>query len=156
MQRIYLTIGLPGSGKTTYIREGLAKNGVQVVSPDGIRAALGHRYYGPLEPQVFAYAMFQARALLHQGYDVVLDEATVSAHHVERWRRLADSAGCELVLLHFTTPEDVCLERRLPDGEVFRDVIRRKAEMLKEHFPAIRAQADIIQTIFDFEGAACA
>ena len=143
MKNLYLTIGLPGSGKTTYINREHVPYGAQIVSPDAIRKAYGHRYYGPLEPLIFTQAMFQVRALMHLGHDIVVDEATVQAGHVERWRKLADAMDYTLVALHMDTPVDVCLARRLEDGgEVFRDVILRKAASLERDRESIRSLAD--------------
>ena len=39
MKTLYLTCGLPGSGKTTYVNARLAPKGVQVVCPDNLRLA---------------------------------------------------------------------------------------------------------------------
>ena len=96
MKTLYLTCGLPGSGKTTYVNAHLAPKGVQVVCPDNLRLAYGHSFYGPIEPHIHAQVYLTVRAQMYRGLDVVVDECHVRADPLKRWRRRADEMGDEL------------------------------------------------------------
>ena len=139
-RRLILMIGLPGSGKSTYVREILVPQGVQVVCPDAIRAAYGHRFHGPLEPSVHADAMLQARQHMLQGFDVVIDESTTRSRHLRRWKTLAEHMGYTVSVIHVDTDKDICLQRRSEDGTGFPlEVIERKDEELSYDWPHIAA-----------------
>lgn len=104
MKTLYLTCGLPGSGKTTYVNAHLAPKGVQVVCPDNLRLAYGHSFYGPIEPHIHAQVYLTVRAQMYRGLDVVVDECHVRADHLKRWRRLADEMGYEMKLIRLLRP----------------------------------------------------
>lgn len=108
MKTLYLTCGLPGSGKTTYVNAHLAPKGVQVVCPDNLRLAYGHSFYGPIEPHIHAQVYLTVRAQMYRGLDVVVDECHVRADHLKRWRRLADEMGYEMKLIRFSVPAEDC------------------------------------------------
>lgn len=137
---LYVMLGLPGAGKSTYVTEKLVPRGVQVVCADDVRAAHGHRYYGPLEAQIHGLCYTFARAHMLRGLDVVIDESTVRSSYVKRWCNLAADMGYRVRVLHCTAPAAVCRERRravAPDFPL--EVIDKKAALLADNLPAIRA-----------------
>ena len=137
---LYIMLGLPGSGKSTYVNTRLIPAGVQVICPDDLRAAHGHRFYGPLEQQIHGMAYTFARAHMLRGLDVAVDECTVRASYVKRWKRLAEDMGYAVKVIHLTTDRDTCIARRsehTPDFPL--DVITMKDDNLKLNLPAIRA-----------------
>lgn len=140
MPTLYLMLGLPGAGKSTYVTQKLVPQGVQVVCADDLRAAHGHRYYGPLEAQIHGLCHTFARAHMLRGLDVVVDECTVRAGYVKRWLMLAEDMGYHIRVVHIATPADVCRQRRrdaTPDFPL--EVIDKKAALLADNLPAIRA-----------------
>lgn len=145
MPKLYLMLGLPGAGKSTYVNK-MAAEGVQVVCPDNIRLAFGHFFHGPLEPMVHAFAYTTARALMARGFDVVIDEAHSRAEYIRRWRHAASEFNYEVVGLHVTTSKETCLSRR-DDGMFPLDVISKKDMQLQRDLPAIIELLDEYVTI---------
>lgn len=137
---LYVMLGLPGAGKSTYVDTRLVPHGVQVICPDDLRAAHGHRFYGPLEQQIHGMAYTFARAHMLRGLDVVVDECTVRASYVKRWKRLAEDMGYVLKVIHLTTDHSVCTERRRENTPDFPlEVISMKESSLKLNMPDILA-----------------
>ena len=85
MKTLYLTCGLPGSGKTTYVNAHLAPKGVQVVCPDNLRLAYGHSFYGPIEPHIHAQVYLTVHAQMYRGLDVVVDTSNAGDALPTRW-----------------------------------------------------------------------
>lgn len=137
---LYVMLGLPGAGKSTYVDARLVPQGVQVICPDDLRAAHGHRFYGPLEQQIHGMAYTFARAHMLRGLDVVVDECTVRASYVKRWKRLAEDMGYALKVIHLTTDHTVCTERRRENTPDFPlEIISMKESSLKLNMPDILA-----------------
>lgn len=102
MKTLWMTVGLPRSGKTTSAR-GMK---MPIVNPDSIRIALhGQRFIGEAEPMVWAIARYMVAALFEAGHDdVVLDATNTTVKRRDewvdkRWRRMfvpmaADETEC--------------------------------------------------------------
>lgn len=71
---LIMTHGLPRSGKSTWARQ----QALPIVCPDAIRLAkTGQRWWGPIEPEVWAVAWTMVRALFLAGHTgVILDSTT--------------------------------------------------------------------------------
>ncbi len=135
-----IMLGLPGSGKSTYVNTHFVPAGVQVLCADDLRLAHGHKFYGPLEQQIHGMLYTLARAHMLRGLDVVVDECTVRTSYVQRWVRLAEDMGYNVKVIHLKTPKEVCVERRktvTPDFPL--DVIDMKERDLVRNLPDIKA-----------------
>lgn len=124
-KRLILMLGLPGSGKTTYVRNTLVPQGMQVVSPEAIRLAYGHSFYAPLEPIVHATALLQGRQHMLQGYSVVVDECNCRARHLAKWKHMAERLGYAASCIYMDTPKGVCIRRRLATPDFPLEVVER-------------------------------
>ena len=142
---LYISCGVPGSGKTTFLNEHYAPNEV-VISRDEIRFSLlepGEDYFHR-EDKVFDLFVDKIIYNLMQGKNVYAD-----ATHLNRSSRnkLIWTIDCRkpgllshIESIFFNIPIDVCLERnefrKGTKAYVPRGVIRRMYNQLEEPNPA--------------------
>ena len=127
---VVLTIGLPGSGKTTWFK----RRGVQPLSSDMLRTILfdditEQRYQG----LVFSTlrSLLRARLIARMPWNYV-DATNLSPHERRQWIKMAASFGYEVQAVFFDVPLEVCLERNSKrDRPVSEDVMQKMAERLK-------------------------
>ena len=83
MSKLYLPIGLIGTGKSTWARQFIEANpGTKIVAGDSIRYMLAggsrYEYDAVLEPVILDILFDITHALLSHGHDVILDECYCS------------------------------------------------------------------------------
>jgi predicted kinase len=120
-------MGLPASGKSTYIEKYL--NDCIIVSQDEIRKVFyGNQYFENTENYVRGDAKNIAQLMLAQGKSIVVDSTSVQEQHRREWKRLAEKYGAEFSIVFIDTETDVCLQRnrlreegkRVPDEVITR------------------------------------
>ncbi|SFM51529.1 ATP-binding protein [Thermodesulforhabdus norvegica] len=125
-----LMIGLPRSGKSTYVDRFLSE--YQLVCPDDIRKGLGVKHDRRLEPFVWAVVEAQLRALMERGRPVVLDATNTVNQARSKWIGLAKDYGYEVRLVWIDTPLSVCLDRAKQDGFPESVLLRMYHQLKKE------------------------
>jgi predicted kinase len=130
MATLHITRGLPGSGKTYWALQWTAEdtdNRVRV-NRDDLRAMLDDRRWikGVTEGRLLAARDAAVLALLRRGVDVVCDDTNLPNYAVRSLAKLAQRAGAELEVHHFTdTPLEICISRDAArDRTVGENVIR--------------------------------
>jgi predicted kinase len=127
---VVLTIGLPGSGKTTWYK----RRGVTPLSSDLLRSLLfdditEQRYQG----LVFSTlrSLLRARLIAKMPWNYV-DATNLSPHERRQWIKMAKSFGYEVQAVFFDVPLAVCMERNSKrDRQVTDEVMQKMAERLK-------------------------
>ncbi len=149
---VVLTIGLPGSGKTTWYK----RRGVTPLSSDMLRTILfdditDQRYQG----LVFSTlrSLLRARLIAKMPWNYV-DATNLSPHERRQWIKMAKSFGYEVQAVFFDVPLAICLERNAKrDRQVSDEVMHKMAERLRP--PAFKEGFDKI-TVVRVKGAQAA
>jgi predicted kinase len=127
---VVLSIGLPGSGKSTWFK----RHNILPLSSDMVRILLfddvtEQRY----QDLVFSTlrSMLRARLLARRPWNYV-DATNLSPHERRSWVKLAHDFGYEAHAVFFDVPPEVCIERnRRRERNVPEDVMQRMAAKLR-------------------------
>jgi len=118
MTALYVLIGLPASGKSSWARANAARLRACVVCSDDVRRDLRtHGRDAQDSDLVFSEVERRARAVLQSGQSVILD-ATHSNRELRRYAlQLAAEIHAHRVAIWFDLPLSVCLERNARRSE---------------------------------------
>ena len=119
---VWIMVGLPGSGKSTWIKENLPDD-IEVVNQDSIRVELGimdnidKKKIGDKEQEKEVSKINDERIdkLISARQNFVIDNTNVKAGRVENYYKRLLKAGAYVKIVIIDTPVDVCYERRKND-----------------------------------------
>jgi predicted kinase len=127
--RLVITVGLPGSGKSTY----LANLGVNAISSDEVRRLISDN---PSDQTANARIFSTVRYLIRQRIAAGRPVTYVDATHLTPWERkpysvLAQRYGCMLEALFFDVPVEICIQRNQARERVVpEEAIRKMARQM--------------------------
>ncbi len=127
--KLIITVGLPGSGKSTY----LARQGINAISSDEIRRLIADDPHDQsINARIFATVRYLVRQRIAAGRPVTFVDAT----HLTPWERkpyvqLAQRYGCKLEALFFDVPVETCIARNQGRNRIVpEEAIRKMASRL--------------------------
>jgi predicted kinase len=144
--RIVVLVGLPGSGKSTY----LERLGVRALSSDAVRGLLADDETDQgIHREVFATLRYLLRRRLSLKRPVTYLDAT---HLTPRERRpyvkMGQIFGCSVEAVHFDVPLEVCRERNRRRGRVVpEEVLERMAAKLTP--PTVEEGFSVVTVVRD-------
>jgi len=127
---VVLTIGLPGSGKTSWFR----RRAITPLSSDLLRMMLfddiAEQRYQDLVFSTLRY-LLRARMIAHMPWNYV-DATNLSPRERRGWIKMAQEFGYEVHAVFFDVPIDVCIDRNNRRGRMVPDdVMQRMAGKLR-------------------------
>lgn len=137
--KILFLKGLPGSGKSTYAREIVAKGDWKRVNKDDLRAMLDDgKWSKDNEKWVNLMQEIITRQSLTAGYSVIVDNTHLAPRHEEHYRQIAKEYNAKFEVKFFDTPIEECIKRDLQRSDsVGEKVIRQMYDQFLKPAPAI-------------------
>ena len=112
MSRLFIMMGAPGSGKTTWCKNNVPKNAVYI-SRDEIRFSIikDEDSYFSKEKIVYDIFINKINEALESGLDVYADQTSLNAGSRKKLINALNKKPDEIIGIYFTTPLDIVLQR---------------------------------------------
>lgn len=157
MLKVFLTKGLPASGKSTWAKNLIAKNPniYKRINKDDLRAMFdGGKYSNDSEKFILQVRDALILMAIEKGKHVIVDDTNLAPKHEARIRELIKGKA-ELVIQDFTdVPLDVCIKRDLKrDASVGEKVIREMHKQFLMQVETYTENAELPKAIIvDIDG----
>lgn len=142
--KITVLVGIPGSGKSTWVKESYDGNG-EVLSSDAIREELyGDEAIQGNPSEVFDELYYRMEECLKRDLDVVIDATSIGKRERYTTIKMAKQYNAELEAIVFKTPIAVCIRRNdervrtVPDYAMDHMIRKFEDPTIAEGFDAIR------------------
>lgn len=117
--KLILTIGAPGSGKSTYIQNYIKSHPETIIlSSDALRAKFGRDESDQsVTGAVFSYIKRTLPTLLASGKSVILDATNINAKDRKDHINAGLQNGCEIIAWVFERNKELLVQRNKERGE---------------------------------------
>jgi predicted kinase len=158
MKKVIIGIGIPGSGKTTFLKPFAKEHDYMYICPDDIRAELsGDPMDHKQNAKVWEIAHDRLNESLKSGKTVVFDATSARINDRRGLVKFARDHGAEKIQGVFgAVPFVVAQERNVARGKdggraVPEEAMRRMYEMLKKDPPIVEDGFDSVFDINEFQ-----
>ena len=118
MNTLYITVGLPGSGKSTYAKEFIKGKDIEYLSSDELRAVYGKGEDDQtVTPIVFGHIKRKVDEFLKDGKNVLVDATSVNRRERSDYINTAKKYGSKVVALVFKMDRNGLIARNKKRGE---------------------------------------
>ena len=114
---LYIAVGLPGSGKSTYAKNFIKGKNIEYLSSDSLRAVYGKNEEDQsVTPIVFGHIKKKVDEFLKDGKNVLVDATSVNRRERSDYINTAKKYGTKVVALVFKMDRDGLIARNLKRG----------------------------------------
>ena len=115
---LYITVGLPGSGKSTYAKEFIKGKEIEYLSSDSLRAVFGKSEEDQtVTPLVFGHIKRKVDEFLKDGKNVLVDATSVNRKERRDYINTAKKYSAKVVVLVFKMDRQGLIDRNKKRGE---------------------------------------
>lgn len=112
MSELFITVGFPRSGKSTFVEKLRRERKIVVVGGDQCRDVLfGGVYTKEGNTVILGIMESMVRLLLAQDQDVIIDGIHLTRFEREWWARVGKEHDSKVTFLWINTPLEICLTR---------------------------------------------
>jgi len=115
---IYIAVGLPGSGKSTYAKNFIKDKDIEYLSSDELRAVFGKSEEDQtVTPLVFGHIKRKVDEYLKSGKNVLVDATSVNRKERSDYIKTAKKYGAKVVAIVFKMDRQGLIDRNKKRGE---------------------------------------
>jgi len=115
---LYITVGLPGSGKSTYVKNFIKDKDIEYLSSDSLRAVYGKSEEDQtVTPLVFGHIKRKVDEFLKDGKNVLVDATSVNRKERSDYINTAKKYGAKVVAIVFKMDRQGLIDRNKKRGE---------------------------------------
>ena len=115
---LYITVGLPGSGKSTYVKNFIKDKDIEYLSSDELRAIYGKDETDQsVTSIVFGHIKRKVDEFLKDGKNVLVDATSVNRKERSDYIKTAKKYGAKVVAIVFKMDRQGLIDRNKKRGE---------------------------------------
>ena len=115
---LYIAVGLPGSGKSTYAKNFIKDKDIEYLSSDSLRAVYGKSEEDQtVTPLVFGHIKRKVDEFLKDGKNVLVDATSVNRSERSDYINSAKKYGAKVVAIVFKMDRQGLIDRNKKRGE---------------------------------------